>query len=247
MSEALRLPEPEARDLEQFQVYSRVEIVGLLRELIDRRALATVYFHGGASSIVTPLLAVNPEFEEIVFDCASNARDNALLARSVGLVAVAFLDQVKVQFRAGRAEETVFEDRPAFRVRLPDSVLRLQRRNHFRVRTPVTRPLVLAIPAGTAGGRPRALRVEDLSCGGVGAVAGKDDGPFEPGAVFGRCRMELPGVGAIECTVEVRHTRLGAGGALRLGLRFVDLPVSTVTRVQRYINHLERAQLGRER
>lgn len=243
MTDASR-PEPESRELEPFQVYSRVEIVGLLRALIERHTLVTVYFRGGEASVVTRLLAVNPDFEEVVFDCAQSACANDALARSSGIVAVAFLDHVKLQFRAPRAEPTVFADAPAFRVRLPESMLRLQRRNFFRVRVPATRPILLRL-GEDADGRGRALRVVDLSCGGVGAIADRSVGPIAPGTVLTGCRMDLPDIGPIGCSVEVRHANMRPDHTLRLGLRFVDLPPAMATLLQRYINRVERAQLAR--
>ncbi len=47
---------------------------------------------------------------------------------------VTFLDQIKVQFNALRIEMTSFGGKPALRARLPDSLMRLQRRNFYRVR-----------------------------------------------------------------------------------------------------------------
>jgi c-di-GMP-binding flagellar brake protein YcgR len=245
-----RLPETEHPGLEQFQLYSRVEILALLREIAERRILVTIYFRGGERFVLTTVLGVNPEFEEIVFDASADPRDTEELLRSGTLVMVAFLDEVKVQFRAGRAERCTHEDGVALRVRVPDSVLRLQRREFYRVATPMTRPLVVTVPPTEPSAAPLRLRVADLSCGGVGVVGESPLLGLEPGAVLRHCRLELPGVGVIDASLEVRHIAQPRGGAAatqtRWGMRFVNLAPGSLTLLQRYINKLERERRARK-
>ena len=79
------LPEPFIGELEPFLVYSRIDILANLRVLIDQHVLATVYYDHGASFIVTRFLALNPEFEELIFDLGPDGRNNEkLLAELAG-------------------------------------------------------------------------------------------------------------------------------------------------------------------
>jgi len=66
--------------------------------------------------------------------------------RSQRIAFVAFLNQVKAQFVVPHAEPTTWEGLPAIRVRVPDSVLRLQRREYYRIQPPVARPLLCSLP-----------------------------------------------------------------------------------------------------
>jgi len=237
------LPVPERPEDEQFRVHSRMEIIGLLRELIARHTLVTLYFGGSAQFVLTTILAVNPDSEEIILDTSSKPEDTAALMRSDEIAAVSLLDEVKIQFRAGRAERCAFEDGEAIRIRLPESMLRLQRRNFYRIETPVVRPLELVLPAGDGRAKPVALRVVDLSCGGVGVAYGPPM-ELELGTVIPKCRLDLPDVGTVTASLEVRflmHTS-GPGGAqrTRCGLQFLDLPAASTALLQRYINKLER-------
>lgn len=243
------LPEPESPALERYQIYSRVEIVAIARDLIARRALLSLHFGGGERSVVTAVLAVNPDFEELVIDAPKAERDTEAIVRSPALVAVAFLDHVKVQFRSTRAEATTLDGAAAIRLRLPDSVLRLQRRNFFRVPTPQSRPLRLYVPPQSGGGTAAEYRVLDISAGGVCIAVEGAQPAFDPGATLADCRLELPGFGTVVTGVQVRHVnRSGsAGGAVRTrcGLQFLKLAPGMSTLVQRYINQLERERLQR--
>jgi flagellar brake protein len=235
-------PLPDRPENEQYQLYSRAEIIALLRELAANHTLVTIYYDGTAQFVLTTILAVNPEFEELVLDTSANPRDTEALIRSGELTVVGLLDHVKVQFSATHVERFMFEGGDALRIRLPDSMLRLQRRNFYRIATPVVRPLEVVIPENNK--RPRTtVRVVDLSCGGVGVVY-QTQLALELGMMIDGCRLDLPEIGSITCTLEVRflmHTA-GPGGTqrTRCGFQFVQLPPGTVTLLQRYINKLER-------
>ena len=72
-------PEIESVDMERFQVYSRVEILAVLRAIQAQRVLMTLYFNHGDEFILTTLLSVNPEFEEMVFDAGPDKQLNKRL------------------------------------------------------------------------------------------------------------------------------------------------------------------------
>lgn len=234
----------EGSEFERFQVYSRFEIVSLLREVADSHALVTVYFNHGAEFIVTNLLDVNPEFEELVFDLGADHSANARLLKSERMTAVTFLDHVKLQFSAQHAELTAYENLPAIRIRLPESLLRLQRRDFFRIRTPVARPIVAAAAHPLEPGRKLELRVVDLSCGGVGLVAGDGDAGLETGIALRDVRIELPEVGVLTVALEVRNIREHDEGVRRnlrrYGCQFIGIAPSVTNSIQRYITKIQR-------
>jgi c-di-GMP-binding flagellar brake protein YcgR len=243
MNDSSPLPEPPSPGIEQYTLYSRVEITGVMRDIAERGVLVTLYYGSAGGFILSSLLSVNPDFEELVFDCGANARDNDALLRSNHIVSVTFLDHVKVQFAAQRAQATMFDGRPAIRIRLPDSILRLQRRDAFRVSLPIARPITMLVPVDSAGA-PFEMRLVDISCGGACVAAPAGGRKFEPGVVLEDCRINLPDAGAITCAVEVRYVSLTRAiqGAqqLRYGLRFLRLPGPMATVVQRFINKLQR-------
>jgi len=246
-------PEIESVDMERFQVYSRVEILGVLRAIQAQRVLMTLYFNHGDEFILTTLLSVNPEFEEMVFDAGPDKQLNKRLTDSQRIIGVAFVDSVKVQFNATRAESTTFEGSPAFRLRLPDSVLRLQRRNYFRIPTPIAKPLKCTVarpvppepvaPEAAAKSKVVELTVVEIGCGGLALTMNPDELRIEPGASLEQFTLELPGEGSLECKLIVCHISDASKGAIRrhrLGCQFVDMPAAMATLVQRYVNKVDR-------
>jgi c-di-GMP-binding flagellar brake protein YcgR len=244
-------PEPDSPALEPFMVYARVEILAMLRQLLEQGVLVTAYCGpadgGGARSpgsdgfAVTVLLAVNPEFEEAVFDNASDARAQRRLLAAERLTFVAFIHQVKVQFSTHRAEPTLFEGRPAFRVRVPDALLRLQRREAFRVRTPLSRPAHCLVPYSEDGRQYEKLRLLDISVGGMALLTYPEKFDLTAGTTIEGCYLDLPGVGSVGVAVRIRHVDAVPRDekARRAGCEFVSLAPQARLALQRYVNLLD--------
>lgn len=234
-------PEPDSPDLAPYTVYSRVEIVALLQSIGRPGTLTTVYFDQQASFAVIALLAVNPEFEEVVFDNASDELAQRRLLGAESLTFVAFVDHIKIQFSARKAEPTMFEGRPAFRVRLPEQLLRLQRRDFFRVRTPITRPAHCLVPYGEGSKQYEKLRLLDISVGGMAVLARPEKFELPVGARIEECFLDLPGIGSVGVSLEVRHLANPSHDdqARSVGCEFVDITPLARTLIQRYVNKLD--------
>lgn len=234
-------PEPETADCEQFFTYARREIIGVMEDIIGRGALVTAYYAGGEECFVTSLLHLNPEFEELVLDHAPAEAQNQRLLESRDITFVTFVDQIKVQFHAQRAEATTWDGKPALRIRLPDALLRLQRRNFYRVPAARNAPLMCEIPL-PAGGAARFV-VGDISVGGVAVIAGPAQPGFTAGTVFHNCKIELPGHGSFLTALEIRNNgTAGDPRGCRYGCQFLNLAGPVVSLIQRYINQLERTR-----
>jgi len=233
-----------ALDHERYQVYSRIEIVSLLRAVADSHIAVTVYFNQGAEFIVTNVLDVNPEFEELILDLGADDAANRRLLESTRMTVVTFLDHIRIQFLAQRAEETIHGQLPALRIRLPEVVTRLQRRNFYRIRASVVKPIFASFVDPVDPARRASLRILDLSCGGVAMVSDAREPAYEPGTILEDCRIELPEVGVLNTALEVRNAGKHEEGARtslrRYGCQFVSLPPALANAVQRYITRTER-------
>jgi c-di-GMP-binding flagellar brake protein YcgR len=241
MSLTTPFPEPDSPDLERFAIYSRSEVVSLLRQLRDRHVLVTVYFDQTAGFAVSNVLDVNAGFEEMTLDCASDPAAQTSIYASIQLVVVAFLDNVKIQFTVGAAEPFRFEGRPAFRVRLPQQLLRMQRRSFSRRQPPASQPAACLVPSPTASGQYESVRVLDLSAGGLAMLAHPQHFELPMDRNIEHCYLDLPGIGQISVTLRLRHLdQVGEGeNGRRCGCEFVNLSASATRMLQRYLNRLD--------
>lgn len=243
-------PVPEAD--ERFTLRSRPEIVAVLRSLAKQNAMITVYFGQDREFILTSILAVNPDFNELVLDLGADTRANKLLLQAARLKVVGYDGRIKVHFSANHAEAAAHEGRSAFRVRIPGALVRLQRRDSYRVQLPTGNPIKAYLqPFAGQPGRLHEARLADISCGGVAMILTAVEFPIKVGQAYPACSINLPGVGTVSAAVEITYlsdVALKNGTSQRsAGCRFIKLPGPMQSMIQRYINKVERERHLRRR
>jgi len=243
-----------------YMLYSRTEILFVLRALVKQRALITIFFDQGRNLLPTSLLAITAEDSTLIFDRSHNEELNSRLLVAERPIFTTSLDRVKIQFHVDRLAEAVFEDRPAFQADLPDALLRLQRREFFRLLIPVAAPLLCKIqqkePSAEAqdspaqDGKPMEFFLSDISGGGVGlTVPENQSSQFPIGTRLTNCQINLHGEGLVSATLEVRNSFVittPRGFHRRIGCQFIELSGTQLSMIQRYIIRTERERKARE-
>ncbi len=248
----LRFELMQADDYGKYLLHSKKEIVFILRAMRDSGVLITVYFNQGTDFLLTTLLSVSADGNSLLLDPGSNAEMNRKALASDKLVFIAAHDKVKIQFSVRHLAKTEYEGREAFRAAIPDELLRLQRREYYRLTAPIAHPLRCAIPVRLADGTKTTFEttVIDISGGGLGVMAPPEGVEFETDHLFENCRIELPEVGTVLATLRVRNvfefTLRSGAKTKRSGCQFVDLPGHMMTLIQRYIIRIERERKARE-
>lgn len=237
-------------DESHYVLRTRIDIVAVLRDIVRTRGLVTVHF-GGADTLLTPLLAIDTAAGELMFDCSGAERLNQGILRAAKLLFFGSHDKVKVRFVSGPARLIDYAGAKAFAVLLPDALLRLQRREFYRVLAPVARPVRCIVPVETAAGSSKVeARLHDISQGGVALITQPGELSATLGARYDNCRIVLPEVGNVVATLEMRNlmtmTLLNGRQAVRLGCRFVRPSMSALALVHRYMTRLERERKSRD-
>lgn len=197
----------------------------------------------GDEMFVTTLLAVLAERRLLVFECSGAASLNQRLLQAGQCTLSGRPDGVQVHFSGAPVSELRHEGRPAIAVPLPGFIVRLQRRDSFRIATPRANPLrfIGRTPEGAAVELP----AFDISVTGIGLLAAAPPEQLLPGMVLERCRFRLPDDAQdVQVSARVQHitekeVRNGVH-QWRVGLHFLNPPASVENRLQRYIARLER-------
>ncbi len=240
----------EPGEYNQFMLRTPIEIGGGMRSLFDHVSQITVFSNEGNDMLLTTLADVATD--HLILDFGPNDEMNRKALGVDKHFCVTMLDKVRVQFMLRSFSQVEFGGRPAFRCALPDEVLRLQRREYFRLMTPVMRPLKCRVPIPMPDGSLKAYEahVFDISGGGLGIAAPPEGIPFASGMQFPNCRIELPEVGFVTCTLEVRSifdvTLKSGAHARHAGCGFVNIPGPMVNLVHRYIIKVERERKARQ-
>ncbi len=234
----------------QFLLHGKTEILFVLRSLQGTAARITIYFNDGRDFLLTTLLAVDDD--TIVLDYGSNEEMDRKALDSDKLFCATQQEHVRIQFILRGLKLIKHEGRPAFRAAFPDSLLRLQRREFYRLTVPVLRPLRCIVPyTKPDGSRAQTeVKVVDISGGGVAIMSPPEDMRFEADSEFPNCRLELPEIGFVVATLRVCavfEVALRNGSTVkRAGCKFLNLPGPMMTQVQRYIIKVERERKARE-
>ena len=229
------------------------EIRFIMRNLIERRAMVSVFFGPTGDFLLTTVLGLSNDENSLYLDWGADEAINARVAASDELTCMTQLDRVKIQFHLQYAKPSVLAGTKAFVAPVPDAVLRLQRREYYRLSTPSIHGVICSVIVQGEGSEETRVdaRVLDISGGGLAVMVPPEGTPFEPDREFHHCRINLPEIGTIEAKMRVRSVfRISAANGrpmLRAGCQFVRLPDSQVSMIQRYILRVERDRNMRAR
>ena len=245
MSQIAQLSEAEIE--ERFHITGTRPVAFMLSSFVKEREAFSVMFQAGQEMYLTTLLAVKPEKGLFIFDCSGSAETNRKLLASERNVFVGRPDGIRVQFTTGAVSELVFAGSKAFAVALPKFVVRLQRREFFRIATPRAKPLQFfgRLSEGGALQPSLQLSLHDISVAGAGLTAASLPDGLASGQVLENCHFSLPGddrdlfFDATLNHVSEHEVRPGIR-QWRFGIAFKKLPINDENRIQRYIGRLER-------
>ena len=224
---------------ENFRIHSEIDILFILREIMQANSLITVYPNYDSDFILSSILAIYPDKKQMIIDYGANEKCCQKALQSEKLAIVTTQNRVKIEFVCNQIRKLQFDGQDAFAINIPESLLRIQRRSHFRITTPIAKPLkcVIPIPGTTSSNAEVALL--DISCGGIAVIDQHPVINFEPGTVYNNCQIALPEVGTITVNIQVKNTyeiTLRSGqNCFRAGCQFIELKGNMQTLIQRYI------------
>lgn len=228
----------------RYLVESDVEIAYVLRGLARTRAVVTAHLSGTKEFAVTAVLEVDVQTATVILDPSANPELNRRLLASTPIRFISNEEGVRVQFQASRIESVTFQGRPALRIALPASLHKVQRREYYRMSTPIMNPVKCMIPA--AGDEALEMPLTDISLGGLCLAGEFGNAPPALGTVLEGCRIQLATVGALRIDLYVRNTYLvtlrNGSHSRRTGCQFLAITPQQEALVQRYVILLEQQQ-----
>jgi flagellar brake protein len=226
----------------KFLVKSAKEIQLILHAIAQKKLPAVIYFNDGQSFIKTVILTANEN--GLWLDVGPNEDDNTQLLCSSHITFVTMYQGAKVQFECLQLEMAIYASHPAFYSPLPQSMVRLQRRDYFRLPVPSDAQLKCLIPPITAKPvQPVEITIMDISVGGIALICREQSVTLEEGTTYPDCRIELPGLGTLVATIQVKNlfdvTSPGGIVTKHAGCEFVQLDGKMSMLLQRYVSIMQ--------
>lgn len=229
------------QDDSPFRVYSKLEIMSLLTSMMKRKQLLSMFIKGGYESAITSILHIDGD--DLIVDVAPNAELNEHILHSKRISFEALHNSIRIIFSVDKAHQCQYQERPAFRISIPESLLRLQRREYFRIATPVDKPLHCTFHVN---GTTIVTQLNNISTGGVSVTDESKLFDPTPGHIYENCLLELTGSQSVTITLKIcdcHKVTLTSGKTIhRLGCEFIGISHTTMTKIQRFIMKLEREQ-----
>ena len=240
----------QVEEEDRFILKSQREILFVLREVMKDGAFVTIQFGHAQECLLSTLLSVSEN--ALVLDHGASEPLNRKALASNKLLFISKHHRVKIQFSCTGMRSVTYEGRLAFQVSLPGSMIRLQRRENYRLLTPGYRPVKCLFPIGEGRFPQTAMEatVLDISNGGIAVLSPPRGVVLSVGSVHQNCRIVLPDAGNIHASVQVRSVSnlpLKNGDQVkRIGCQFRDLDTASMNIIQRYILENDRERRAQE-
>lgn len=228
-------------DMSQYIVRARRQVMALLDAMYEKKNLLTMTINGSAESAATMILDIDSNAGTMTLDRIQDDVQTDLLLRHGSVELDSNLEHIKISFIGLNARSCMYDGSPAIKIDLPESVIRLQRREFYRVPTPIINPIMCKIAATNA--TPLLLPLKNISAGGLMLIDDHLHLSNEIGLLYKSCSIALPSVEPVLADLRVRnrHSFLQSNGhmAVRVGMQFEGLSPKGINAVQKYINKLE--------
>jgi len=230
---------------DRYMVRNPHQVRHLLQAMIDQRAMLTVHPDGRDQSFPSAVLEVDSH--GVILDASPVPSVNQSVENASSLLCFGQVDKVTVRFHLHGHHRIDRDGHVAFEAGLPEEAHHLQRREFYRLETPVGDSPYFELP-DPDGGEAIRLRVLDISAGGIALLL-----PAEQSLLKLQSRytglLDIPestpfSTALVVCNLRQQRQPNGVE-MTRAGLRFSDLPRGADNTIQRYIFRIDRLRKAR--
>src|SRR3989344_2491928 len=239
----MQRPRASQASLDDFRLSSSSEVEAMLQRMEAERCLVTLSTPDGLT-FTTLLWGIDAPRGLISFSGDSTDTSLRSLLESDEIVAVVYLDRIKVQFDVEDLVQVKGQQHDVLNARMPSELFRFQRRSAFRVEPFAQHgpPATFSHPA--LPDMKVSLRVLDVSLSGVALFLPENVPAIEAGVQVNDCMLHFDGETELEVNLLIHYrTALhpDTRGA-RLGCEFVRINGQDRA-LQHYINQTQKRRI----
>lgn len=228
---------------EELRVTSASEIAAYLQDL--QREGATVQLNSPLGhNLSTHICALSPDSDLLALEIGVDPEGiSESLVATGDITAMAYLSAVKLQFELEAPVLVSSEQGTVLRSRMPLRLYRFQRRQAYRVQPPGSLFPRVVLPGTTPEAAGRALRVLDISIGGVALALPADFEPLPLGHLSDGLKLELDRLTSLPITLLPHHVSPiveDPSGMRQIGCAFVELDAQATRALQIYVDQTQK-------
>jgi len=232
----------------EFRITAPRQIQSILQHVLEGWPRAALYFGGGEEDFIMISLLEIDDGEGLWVSQTMDVEKNHGAMASNHITVVCLLDQVKIQFSVGEVSPVLYEGFPAFYLSLPESLYRIQRREYYRLATPISEaPRCVITLNEPHEGEKVAATIMDISVGGMRLSCPEGELELEQDQVYSGCEISLPGVGKIVVAMKVKSMFVIESHGITAkyaGCEFENLSNAASSHLQRYVTIQQHLKAG---
>lgn len=231
----------DGHEYDRFRIEDPAEVLSLMRLSFASRVLCSVRAAGRPESYLSPLRDIAESGEPTLDRPRAPVIERALVPGSTASIDLRLHDY-RLGFDARVERMSMTEGKSLLRLSRPDTIVKLQRRDAFKIRVPQGVGVLLTLDPDDA--TLRSLPMLDLSLQGGSLAFTGMRGRFEAGVTFEDAILSLPNAGEWPLSLRILHAgvqrRLADQVELRVGVQFLNAPAGFERAVAQVVGGIAR-------
>jgi len=236
-------------DIEKYLVRNQKKILTYLKLLLKERCLISASFgKDHKATFLTAIIDIDKEKQRLTLDCGPKEYLNKRLLNSASIKCRTKYQGIDVIFEGKQIKKSGVPGQPAFSIPIPGSIFWVQRRQFYRVKSPLSYNsyCILSYKENdSAEEKTIQLKLNDLSASGISILNESTElsKKLLPAAIFNNCKLVLESENNLKLDLEIRHKRAQnhnqPGKIDIIGCYIINPTPRLESTLLRYMHHIE--------
>jgi c-di-GMP-binding flagellar brake protein YcgR len=237
-------------DISSFSIQNPKQIISHLSLLFKNKTLLSARFGTNNESYITTLLGIDQKNNTVVLDYGPKEDLNQRILNAGRITLDTEYNGIKVSFSGTALKKILHKGDPAFSMPIPKMLYWMQRREYYRVKSPLSKPSYCQLIIEDR--KPVNLKLYDISLTGFAMlnVSKEVSDLLIPGTTFEQCKLILSGVGEGIISFEICAKYIINPEKLKkiqkIGCKFIKITRPVEETIQRYMQQIQREDLQKE-
>lgn len=234
-------------DISSFSIQNSKQIISHLSLLVKNKSLLGARFGANNESYITTLLGINEKENTVILDYGPKEDLNQRILNAAKVTFDTEYRGIKVSFTGAGLKKITHKGDAAFSMPIPKSLYWMQRREYYRVKSPLTKPSYCQLII--EGKKPVNLKLYDISLTGFAMlnVSKEVSDLLVPGSSLTNCKLVLSEAGEGMVSFEVCNKYIINPDKIqkiqKIGCQFMKLSRQVEEVIQRYMQQIQREDL----
>lgn len=237
------------QNISEYLIRNSKQIKSHLKTLLTEKCLISATFGAAEKdTFLTALMKIDDKQKTMIIDCGPKEYLNQRLLSSPIIKLSAKYQGIKVLFEGRKIKKSGSSQQPSFTIPIPSSIYWFQRRQFYRVRSPLSKNSFCIISFFNVEAEDVTLKLQlyDISATGISFINDSEEYPdlFKYSSGFTHCKLILENEEEHPIAFEVRHNtplnlhkpKVGT----RVGCSIIDKASSLESLIIRYMQSVER-------